>query len=105
MLVYLNILFKYLHVVFPYFVFISWLVLQRKQHTVTRDKKETELIARGRHDPCVVPRAVPMVEAMVALVLMDQLMAQYSQSYLFPINSDLQEPLAIPRLEAAKASV
>ncbi|KAJ6428981.1 hypothetical protein OIU84_020593 [Salix udensis] len=77
----------------------------RKQHTVTRDKKETELIARGRHDPCVVPRAVPMVEAMVALVLMDQLMAQYSQSYLFPINSDLQEPLAIPRLEAAKASV
>ncbi|KAF9676693.1 hypothetical protein SADUNF_Sadunf08G0029500 [Salix dunnii] len=77
----------------------------RKQHTVTRDKKETELIARGRHDPCVVPRAVPMVEAMVALVLMDQLMAQYSQSYLFPINSDLQEPLAIPRLEAANASV
>lgn len=30
--------------------------LQKKQHTVTRDKKETELIARGRHDPCVVPR-------------------------------------------------
>ncbi|KAJ6350078.1 hypothetical protein OIU78_006293 [Salix suchowensis] len=76
----------------------------RKQHTVTRDKKETELIARGG-DSCVVPRAVPVVEAMVALVLMDQLMAQYSQSYLFPINSDLQEPLAIPRLEAAKACV
>jgi len=31
-------------------------LLQKKQHTVTRDKKETELIARGRHDPCVVPR-------------------------------------------------
>ncbi|MCA0777110.1 chorismate synthase, partial [Vibrio vulnificus] len=40
----------------------------RKQNTVTRDKQETEMIARGRHDPCVVPRAVPMVEAMVALV-------------------------------------
>ncbi|KAI9124485.1 hypothetical protein K1719_004407 [Acacia pycnantha] len=39
----------------------------KKQHTVTRDKKETDLIARGRHDPCVVPRAVPMVEAMPAL--------------------------------------
>jgi chorismate synthase len=49
--------------------------------------------------------AVPMVEAMVALVLMDQLMAQYSQCYLLPINSELQEPLIMPRLEAANASV
>lgn len=30
--------------------------IQSKQMTVTRDKKETELRARGRHDPCVVPR-------------------------------------------------
>lgn len=36
--------------------------------------EETELRARGRHDPCVVPRAVPMVESMVAMVLADQLM-------------------------------
>lgn len=36
--------------------------------------EETELRARGRHDPCVVPRAVPMVESMVALVLADQLL-------------------------------
>ncbi|KAF9674868.1 hypothetical protein SADUNF_Sadunf10G0172000 [Salix dunnii] len=77
----------------------------KKQHTVTRDKKETDLIARGRHDPCVVPRAVPMVEAMVALVLMDQLMAQYSQCYLLPINSELQEPLIAPRPEAVNASL
>lgn len=75
--------------------------ISRKQHTVTREKKETELIARGRHDPCVVPRAVPMVEAMVALVLVDQLMAQYAQCNLFPINPDLQEPLSLPRLEPA----
>ncbi|CAK7325481.1 unnamed protein product [Dovyalis caffra] len=75
------------------------------QHTVTRDKKETELIFRGRFDHCIAPRAVPVVEAMVALVLMDQLMAQYSQCYLFPINSELQEPLIMPRLEAANASV
>lgn len=33
-------------------------IAQRKQNTVTRDKQETELIARGRHDPCVVPRGI-----------------------------------------------
>ncbi|THG21231.1 hypothetical protein TEA_001219 [Camellia sinensis var. sinensis] len=75
--------------------------IQKKQHTVTRDKHATELIARGRHDPCVVPRAVPMVEAMVALVLVDQLMAQYAQCNMFPINPALQEPLELPRLEPA----
>ncbi|KAE9618382.1 hypothetical protein Lal_00047318 [Lupinus albus] len=72
--------------------------ISRKQFTVTREKEETELIARGRHDPCVVPRAVPMVESMVALVLVDQLMAQYAQCNLFPVNTDLQESL-LPRLE------
>ncbi|KAM0070738.1 putative chorismate synthase [Helianthus debilis subsp. tardiflorus] len=79
--------------------------IQRKQNTVTRDKKETELIARGRHDPCVVPRAVPMVEASVALVLIDQLLAQYAQCQLFPINSDFQEPLQLPKLEQSGISL
>lgn len=37
--------------------------------------------------------AVPMVEAMVALVLVDQLMAQHGQCNLFPIDPDLQEPM------------
>ena len=41
--------------------------------------------------------AVPMVEAMVALVLMDQLMAQHAQCNLFPLNQDLQEPLELPK--------
>lgn len=45
---------------------------------------ETELRARGRHDACVVPRAVPMVEAMVALVLADQMMQHYAQCELLP---------------------
>ncbi|XVE99325.1 hypothetical protein REPUB_Repub03eG0188600 [Reevesia pubescens] len=77
--------------------------ISRKQHTVTREKKEIELIARGRHDPCVVPRAVPMVEAMVALVLVDQLMAQHAQCNLFPINPELQESLClnVPKFEPA----
>lgn len=61
-----------------------------KQKTVTRDKQETELRARGRHDPCVVPRAVPMVEAMVALVLVDQLLQQYAQCQLLPLDPVLQ---------------
>ncbi|PON50916.1 hypothetical protein TorRG33x02_312590, partial [Trema orientale] len=69
----------------------------KKQLTLTRDKKETELITRGRHDPCVVPRAVPVVEDMVAIVLVDQLMAQYAHGNLFPLNQDLQEPLKLPK--------
>ncbi|KAK5795170.1 hypothetical protein PVK06_036428 [Gossypium arboreum] len=75
----------------------------KKQHTVTREKQDIELLARGRHDPCVVPRAVPVVEAMVALVLVDQLMAQYAQCNLFPINAELQEPLSLgfPNFEPA----
>mmetsp|Transcript_30930 Transcript_30930/g.118614 ORF Transcript_30930/g.118614 Transcript_30930/m.118614 type:complete len:399 (+) Transcript_30930:140-1336(+) len=53
--------------------------IARSQETVTRDGVETELLARGRHDPCVLPRAVPMVESMVALVLADHLMQQVSE--------------------------
>ncbi|MFS7968382.1 Chorismate synthase 1 [Helianthus anomalus] len=79
--------------------------ISRKQNTVTRDKQETELIARGRHDPCVVPRAVPMVEASVALVLIDQLLAQYAQCQLFPINPDFQEPLQLPKVEQSGISL
>ncbi len=47
-----------------------------EQPTVSPDGKETIVKARGRHDPCVVPRAVPVVEAMTALVLLDHYMLQ-----------------------------
>lgn len=43
---------------------------------------------KGRHDPCVLPRAVPMVEAMMSLVLVDHLMMQQAQCELFPNESD-----------------
>ena len=56
--------------------------ITRPQNTVNRDGVDVELKARGRHDPCVVPRAVPMVESMVALVLVDHLMMQYAQCNL-----------------------
>lgn len=67
--------------------------IEMKQHTVTRDKHETEILSHIRRDPCVAPRAVPVVESMIALVLVDQIMAQYAQCELFPINTALQEPM------------
>src|SRR6266446_4922894 len=47
-----------------------------RQETVTSSKQRTDLTARGRHDPCVLPRAVPIVEAMAALVLCDHALRQ-----------------------------
>lgn len=48
--------------------------------TVTRDGEETEMFTRGRHDPCVGIRAVPIAEAMLAIVLMDHLLRQRGQN-------------------------
>ncbi len=45
--------------------------ISKKQSTVNLEGKEVELEASGRHDPCVLPRAVPIVEAMAALTIMD----------------------------------
>ena len=58
--------------------------INTEQHTVARSGKDTTLRARGRHDPCVVPRAVPMVEAMAALVMADQLLQHHAQCGLLP---------------------
>ena len=46
----------------------------KEQNTVSNAGEETTLAAKGRHDPCVLPRAVPMVEAMVAIILCDHLL-------------------------------
>ena len=53
--------------------------IRKEQKTVTIAGEETLLAAKGRHDPCVLPRAVPMVEAMVALVLCDHLLRHHGQ--------------------------
>jgi chorismate synthase len=53
--------------------------IRKEQKTVTREGDAVTLAAKGRHDPCVLPRAVPMVEAMVALVLCDHLLRQQGQ--------------------------
>lgn len=48
--------------------------IMQTQSTVDKEGNETEIKGKGRHDPCVVPRAVPIVEAMAGLVLADHLL-------------------------------
>jgi len=50
--------------------------IMQEQDTVTVSGEATTLAGRGRHDPCVLPRAVPIVEAMFALVLVDHFLRQ-----------------------------
>ena len=59
--------------------------ISQAQQTVTREGEATTLEAQGRHDPCVLPRAVPMVEAMVCLVLADHLLRQRGVDVLPPL--------------------
>ncbi|MCU5772820.1 chorismate synthase [Erwiniaceae bacterium BAC15a-03b] len=55
--------------------------------TINRFGEEVEMITKGRHDPCVGIRAVPIAEAMMAIVLMDHLMRQRAQCA--DVNSDV----------------
>ena len=57
--------------------------IRKEQQTINAAGEATTLAAKGRHDPCVLPRAVPMVEAMVALVLADHLLRQQGQCSLY----------------------
>jgi len=54
--------------------------LPQEQPTVTRDGEATSIRTKGRHDPCLLPRFIPMAEAMVALVLADHWLRWKSQS-------------------------
>ena len=75
--------------------------IAREQQTVTRGGKETRLAARGRHDPCVLPRAVPMVEAMCALVLVDHALRQQANQVTGP-KSSLGTKIAAKKRNKAK---
>lgn len=55
----------------------------QSQPTVNLAGESTELMGKGRHDPCVVPRAVPIVEAMAALVLIDHWLRDSAQNHTF----------------------
>lgn len=57
--------------------------IRKEQQTINAVGEATTLSAKGRHDPCVLPRAVPMVEAMVSLVLADHLLRQQGQCSLW----------------------
>lgn len=59
--------------------FKSPATIGQEQKTSTYDGASGILAAKGRHDPCVVPRAVPIVEAMAALVIMDAVLIQQSR--------------------------
>lgn len=50
--------------------------IAKEQDTLSTDLKPAKVVGRGRHDPCVLPRAVPIVEAMAAIVAADALLIQ-----------------------------
>ena len=50
--------------------------LMQDQQSIDANHKEVTVTGKGRHDPCVVPRAVPIVEAMAAICLLDHLLRQ-----------------------------
>jgi chorismate synthase len=59
--------------------------LPREQETVTTKGEATTIRTRGRHDPCLLPRFVPMAEAMVALVLADHWLRFVAQTKSRPV--------------------
>lgn len=60
--------------------FKSVSTIKKKQNTVNKNLEEVELEASGRHDPCVLPRAVPIVDAMSALTIMDHYLRHKAQN-------------------------
>jgi len=55
--------------------------IQKMQNTVNREGNPVQLESKGRHDPCVVPRAVPIVESMAAMVIFDFLLRNRSSKF------------------------
>ncbi|KAF8912882.1 chorismate synthase [Gymnopilus junonius] len=83
--------------------FKSPATISQPQETAQYDGTLGSLAARGRHDPCVVPRAVPIVEAMAAIVVMDQLLIQNSRktaASLLPPITTLPPTMVLPKKDA-----
>ncbi|KAL9716031.1 bifunctional chorismate synthase/riboflavin reductase [NAD(P)H] aro2 [Leucoagaricus gongylophorus] len=79
--------------------FKSPATISQAQQTAQYDGTPGTLAARGRHDPCVVPRAVPIVESMAAIVVMDQLLIQNARktaSSLLPPVTTLPPTMILP---------
>ncbi|KAF9471305.1 chorismate synthase [Pholiota conissans] len=80
--------------------FKSPATISQPQETAQYDGTPGSLAARGRHDPCVVPRAVPIVEAMAAIVVMDQLLMQNARktaASLLPPITTLPPTMIVPK--------
>ncbi|KAF8546574.1 chorismate synthase [Imleria badia] len=80
--------------------FKSPATISQAQNTAQYDGTPGTLAARGRHDPCVVPRAVPIVEGMAAIVVMDQLLIQNARktaASLLPPITTLPPSMMIPK--------
>ncbi|KAF9229808.1 chorismate synthase [Gyrodon lividus] len=80
--------------------FKSPATISQPQNTAQYDGTPGTLAARGRHDPCVVPRAVPIVETMAAIVIMDQLLMQNARktaSSLLPPITTLPPTMVMPK--------
>ncbi|KDQ54967.1 hypothetical protein JAAARDRAFT_134565 [Jaapia argillacea MUCL 33604] len=85
--------------------FKSPATISQPQETAQYDGTAGSLAARGRHDPCVVPRAVPIVEAMASLVIMDALLiqnARRSTASLLPPITTLPPTMVLPQSKAEK---
>ena len=70
----------------------------QSQTTVTYDQVDGVLEAKGRHDPCVVPRAVPIVETMAALVIMDAVLAQQARQGARSLLPKLQGVVPVDKI-------
>ena len=55
--------------------------IMKSQKTIDSNNNEVEMKGKGRHDPCVVPRAVPIVEAMSAIVILDYLLINKTYNF------------------------
>ena len=53
--------------------------IMQDQESIDQEGNNIKISGKGRHDPCVLPRAVPMVDSMVALVLADHLLLHHAQ--------------------------
>lgn len=74
------------------------------QQTTKYSGEQGTLEAKGRHDPCVVPRAVPIVEAMAALVIMDALCVQQSREACRSALPPLKQPAGLKTKEVQDGS-
>lgn len=56
--------------------------ISREQKTLDKEMNETTIVTHGRHDPCICPRIVPVIEAMAAIVIMDFVLLQMRNSFI-----------------------